>query len=319
MVDLRSLGTSEIKITPIGLGAWQFSEGKMGNSMFWKPIGPEMTNQIVATTIEHGINWADTAEAYGNGRSELGLAKGLHTAGIEDNKFVVATKWMPFFRFSRSIRRTIGTRLKKLEPYSIDLHQIHQPFSFASIKGMMLAMADLVDGGQIKTVGVSNFNSRQMQAAYDALDTRGYPLVANQIKYSMMDRTMETAGLLDLAKELGVTIIAYSPLEQGLLTAKFHDDPDLLGNVPFIRRRVMLRRMRKSGELIDTLRSIAEEVGATPAQVALNWTINFHGDTIVAIPGASKPHHAEQNAKAMEVSLSKEQMIALDDESGEFL
>ncbi|MHA2433403.1 MAG: aldo/keto reductase, partial [Candidatus Thorarchaeota archaeon] len=115
----------------------------------------------------------------------------------------------------------------------------------------------------------------------------------------------------EIAKELGVTITAYTPLGMGLLTGELHSNPELFRNMPRYRRMSLRRNIKKSQPLVDLLEAIAVEKEATAAQVSLSWATNYHGDTIVAIPGASKTYQAEQNAGAMRVSLSSEQMETL--------
>ena len=113
------------------------------------------------------------------------------------------------------------------------------------------------------------------------------------------------------AKELGMTIMAYTPLGQGILTGKLHENPELLDVMPRMRRNRLSGNLKKTQALIDLLESIAAEHEATVAQIALSWTTTFHGETIIAIPGASKAYQAEQNAKAMQISLSSEQKEAI--------
>jgi aryl-alcohol dehydrogenase-like predicted oxidoreductase len=225
-IKLQQLGQTDMHISPIGLGCWQFSEGKGGAAGTWDPISEEETNRIVQAALDGGINWFDTAEAYGWGRSERGLVRALNEAGKTDQEVIIATKWMPFGRTARSILRTIGKRQDCLKGYTIDLYQIHAPLSFASRKSEMSAMADLVESGKIRSIGISNYNARQMRQAHEVLLTRGLRLASNQVRYSLLDRSIESNGILDTAKELGVTIIAYSPLDLGLLTGKFHKNPE---------------------------------------------------------------------------------------------
>ena len=112
-------------------------------------------------------------------------------------------------------------------PYPIDLYQIHNPLSLSSTAAQMKAMAGLVRAGKIKTVGVSNFGARRMIKAHRLLAAEGIPLVSNQVHYSLLKRGIESNGTMDAARELGITIIAYSPLDQGVLTGRFHEDPTL--------------------------------------------------------------------------------------------
>lgn len=314
----RKLGQSEIEITPIGLGAWQFSQGRGGARGQWGPISPHVTDEIVGVALEGGINWFDTAEIYGGGRSERALAKALQNQGEKDGEVVIATKWFPLFRWANSISKTISLRKEALSPYPIDLHQIHFPGSFSSIEAQMDILADLIDQSEIKTAGVSNFSARQMQRAHEQLTKRGYYLATNQVEYNLLNRKIETNGVLELAQELGITIIAYSPLAMGLLSGKFHKNPELLNNIPFIRRMRISRQIEESRELILTLEEIAQTHQVSASQVALNWLIAAHGESIVAIPGASKPEHAKESAAVMGFQLSGEEIQRIDRSSQEF-
>jgi len=314
----RRLGSTDIQITPIGLGTWQFSEGQGMNRFAWAAMTAETTNDIVKAALDGGINWFDTAEIYGKGRSERGLARALKAAGMANGAVVIATKWFPLFRRAASIKLTIDKRLRCLDPYSIDLHQVHLPYSFSSVERQMDAMADLVEAGKIRAVGVSNFSAKEMRKAHAVLAKRGIPLASNQVRYNLVDRKIETNGVLDTARELGISIICYSPLEFGLLTGKFHRDPALLRSRPLMRRRVVGRLMQRGLPVVKLLEEIAADRGVTAAQVALNWLVNYNGELVVAIPGASKPRHAEESAGAMDFELSAGEMERLDKVSREF-
>ena len=317
-VQLRPLGKSGIRITPIGLGAWQFSKGQSFNRFFWKSLSEETQNAIVQAALDGGINWFDTAEAYGFGRSERGLSHALQAAGRSDGDVVIATKWMPFGRTAASIGKTIDKRQENLAPFHIDLHQVHNPSSFSQPEDEMDAMADLVLAGRIRAVGVSNFSAGQMLRAHSRIQAHGLPLASNQVKYSLLDRQIEGNGILEAARALGITIIAYSPLEWGVLTGKFHDNPGLVKRLPLVRRVSVGRMLEKSEPVIRLLKEIAAAHGVKPSQVALNWLVSFSGQTVVAIPGASKPHHAREAAGAMGFTLSDEELARLDEATRPF-
>lgn len=315
---LRTLGNSELQITPIGLGTWQFSKRKNLPGKFWPYLSEEESHKIVDTSYKEGINWFDTAELYGGGESERTLVRAFKSAGIKDSEVVIATKWSPIFRFARSIKTTIDKREKALGGYTISLHQIHNPMAFASIKQQMKAMAELVSQGRIKYVGVSNFSAGQMRKAYQELKKFGFTLVSNQVHYNLLQRGIENNGILDTAKELGISIIAYSPLAQGLLTGKYHENPESIKSKKGFRKRMGAFKqsgLEKSRPLVEKLRKIAQNHEATPAQVALNWLTNFYGHHVFAIPGASNARQAESNAKAMRLQLSYEEKRELDEES----
>ena len=151
-----------------------------------------------------------------------------------------------------------------------------------------------------------------MRRAHQALAKRGLPLAVNQVHYSLLHREIETDGTLETAKELGVTIVAYSPLAWGLLSGKYHKNPDLLKSKPFFQRQRIQRYFESSRPLINVLGEIAEKHNATLSQVALNWLVNFNGETVVAIPGAKKAHQAEESTRALHFKLSKDEMEQID-------
>jgi aryl-alcohol dehydrogenase-like predicted oxidoreductase len=309
----RTLGRTGIAVTPVGLGLMEFSGGRtlLGARV---PVIPQKDkNEIVAAALGGGINWFDTAELYGNGVSEASLSSALKSAGRRDGDVVIATKWWPVLRTARNIPRTIGNRLRALDGYSIDLYLVHQPFGLSPPEAEMEAMADLVEAGRIRAVGVSNFGAKRMRRAHAALQKRGLPLAVNQMPYSLLTRAIETNGVLEAAKELGVTIVAYTPLEQGVLAGKYHRHPELMANKPAVWRARFGRRVRSTRALVAALEEIGSRHRATAAQVALNWVISVHGETIVAIPAATTASQASENAGAMTFRLSDAELARLDD------
>jgi len=309
--NLRPLGQTDIQITPIGLGTWQFSQNTISSAGNWAVLDQDAVNAIVQEALDGGVNWFDTAEIYGFGRSERALARALQASGVTPGEVIIATKWWPIPRFAGSIRRTIDKRIKNLQPYPIDLHQAHWPRSLSSVESVMDAMADLVEAGKVRAVGVSNYNADQMRQAHARLAQRGIPLASNQVKYNLLDRTIEENGVLETAKALGITIIAYSPLEMGLLTGKFHQDPSLLDSRPWRRRKKLQTRLGVTQPLIDRMAELAGQYQATITQIGLNWLVNFHGELVVAIPGATKPRHAADAAGTMRFTLSADEMAEL--------
>jgi len=315
MMNKRKLGKSDIEITPIGLGTWQFSKGRGLVGGFWKSIDDETTLAVVKAALDGGISWFDTAEIYGRGNSELSLAGALTRLKPAPGSVRIATKWWPLLRTSANIPRTIGERLDCLSPWPIDLYQIHQPFSLSSVERQINAMGDLVEAGKVGAVGVSNFSAAAMEEAHAVLARRGIPLVSNQVRISLLDRSVEATGIMEAARRLGITLSAYSPLAQGVLTGRFHDDPAALGAVTRSRRMsgsIKESALARTRPLVEELGRIAAAHKATRSQVALNWLINFWGQTVVAIPGASKPSQAAEAAGAMDLALGPEEMASLD-------
>ena len=310
-VKKRPLGRTGIQVTPIGLGMMEFAGGGGLMGFAFPVISQEEKNATIQAGLEGGVNWFDTAELYGAGVSERSLSAGLKAAGARDPDVVIATKWWPLFRTARSIPATIGERLRFLDGYSVGLHQVHQPFSFSSPEAEMDAMAELVKAGRIRSVGVSNFNAERMRRAHRQLQKHGLPLASNQVRYSLLDRHIERDGTLAAARELGVTIIAYTPLESGLLTGKYHRSPDLLKSKPPFWRMRLQRGLDRSRKLVAELETIAARRGVTAAQVALNWVIHSHGETVVAIPGVTKVSQAQESAGAMRFTLTGEEIARL--------
>jgi aryl-alcohol dehydrogenase-like predicted oxidoreductase len=309
---MRLLGKTDIKVTPIGLGVMDFSRGGSLFGLAFPKIPQDEKTAIVKAALEGGINWFDTAELYGKGASEQSLSRALKAIGKPDDEVVITDKWFPLFRTARNIPRTIQDRIKHLNGYSIDVYMVHQPISFSSPEAEMDAMADLVEAGKIRSVGVSNFGPERMRRAHEALAKRGLPLAVNQVQYSLLHRNIETDGTLETARELGITIIAYSPLALGILSGKYHKNPELLNEKSFYSRGRIKRYYENSAPLVAELEKIGEKHDATPAQVALNWLVNFNGETVVAIPGAKKVHQAEDSAGSMDFILSQDEMAVLD-------
>lgn len=317
-ISTRSLGKTGIQVTPIGLGVMELSGGGglLGRAF---PVIPQSEkNAIIQAALDGGINWFDTAEIYGAGVSESSLAAGLKAAGRHPGDVVVATKWFPFLRTAGNIPHTIDDRLRFLDGFPVDLYYIHQPYSFSSPEAEMNAMADLVEAGKIRAVGVSNFNAGRLRRAHAALQKRGLPLATNQVRYSLVDRRIETDGTLAAARELGITITAYTPLGSGLLTGKYHQNPELLKSKSFIWRSRIQRQMEASRPLVAALEEIGLKYEATAAQVALNWLIWFNEEWVVTIPGATKTKQAVDNAGAMRFRLSEADLARLDELSRSF-
>ncbi|MFC4565450.1 aldo/keto reductase [Nocardiopsis mangrovi] len=315
-MDRRQLGRTGIEVSPIGLGCMQLS-GSGLVAGFYPRIDQPAATSIIGAALAGGIDWFDTAELYGNGGSERALTTALAEHGIEPGGVTIATKWLPLLRTAAGIPRTVGARLDALQGFPIDLHQIHMPSgSLSPLSAQVRRMADLKGDGRIRAVGVSNFSARQMTAAHDVLRSRGMVLASNQVQVNLLHRRIERDGTLEAARRLGVTLIAFSPLRSGLLTGKFHADPGLLAAIPQPRRTMggfTPKTLARTAPLIDELRAIGDAHGATPAQVALNWLITFYGDTVVAIPGASKPRQATESAGAMGFTLTDRERDRLDE------
>ena len=298
------LGKTDLTIPLLGSGTWAW-----GDKMLWgfgKGYGEADLRGAFRASLECGADFFDTAEVYGSGRSEQFL--GQFTA--EDRReAVVATKFMPFpWRLRhKSLVEALQRSLSRLGLERVDLYQIHWPFPPVSIKTWMAAMADAVQAGLTRAVGVSNYNVDQMRQAHAALAKFGIPLASNQVQYSLLHRHPERNGLLRACDDLGVTLIAYSPLAQGLLSDKYGPDnppPGLRG------RRFGRTRLAEIQPLVALLGEIGQAHGGkTPAQAALNWAM-CKGS--VPIPGAKNASQARDNTGALGWRKSHDEVAALD-------
>jgi aryl-alcohol dehydrogenase-like predicted oxidoreductase len=314
-MKLRPLGSSNLQVSPIGLGCWQFSKGNGSVGKYWPLLNDETIKEIVQASLESGINWCDTAEVYGWGASETALASALASLGKD---VLIATKWWPMFRTAASIPHVIEEQLQRLS--HIDLYQIHQPYGFSSVEKEMDAMARLVEKKKIKYIGVSNFSAGKMSRADKQLRKFDLRLISNQVLYNLLDRDIESNGVLETAKELGVSIIAYSPLKQGILTGRFHDDSRGAQRTTGYRKYLSAfkpKELEQTRPLINLLKEIAEKHNVVPAQIALAWVISQQA--VVAIPGASSPAQALLNAASMEIKLTNDETDLLDEMSKRLL
>ena len=310
-MKLRTLGSSDLQLSPIGLGCWQFSKGNGIIGKFWPALKDETVREIVQTSLDNGINWCDTAEVYGWGASETSLTSALDSLGKDA---LIATKWWPAFRTASSIPRIIEEQRKRLK--HIDLYQVHQPFGFSSVEEEMDAMARLVEEKKIRYIGVSNFSAGKMRCADTQLRQYGLRLISNQVQYNLLERDIETNGVMEIAKEIGVSIIAYSPLKQGILTGKFHNDPGAVQRLTGFREYLSdfkPKGLERSRPLINLLHEIAQKHNVVPAQIALAWIIS--NESVFAIPGASSSAQALKNAASMDIKLSDDEKQLLDEMS----
>jgi aryl-alcohol dehydrogenase-like predicted oxidoreductase len=302
--NLIELGKTGIEISPLGIGTMQW-----GDVEFTDQTGSNLDHDIRGVYqigLDSGINFYDTAEVYGGGKSELYLGKYLKDIS---NNVIVATKFMPYpWRLQKGeLRSALKRSLKRLGLNHIDLYQVHWPIPPVSISSWMDAMADAVADGLVRAVGVSNYFVSQTLKASEALTRRHIPLASLQVKYNLLDRHIERNGLVDLCKKLGVTIIAYSPLEKGILTGKYS-----IGNLPqgFLAWRYNNSYLTRIEPIISALREIGEaHEGKIPAAVALNWLMC---QGAVPIPGARNAKQAKENASAMGWRLDDEEVYRLD-------
>jgi aryl-alcohol dehydrogenase-like predicted oxidoreductase len=260
----------------------------------------------LGASLESGVDLFDTAAFYSAGASERRL--GELAAGRD---VVIASKFPGGLRFkAEEFPEELEASLGRLGRSTIDLYQHHFPGK-VSIPKLVDAMADAVEAGKVRAVGVSNYSAEQMRQAHAALSERGIPLASNQVEYSLLHRRPETNGVLDACRDLGVTLIAYTPLAGGMLTGKYTTANRPTG----FYRRVLPRYRRGSLEAIGPVVQLLTEIGnrysKSPSQVALRWLIE--NPTVLPIPGAKNGRQAAANAGALTFSLTADEAQALDD------
>jgi aryl-alcohol dehydrogenase-like predicted oxidoreductase len=278
-----------VRVSAIGLGTWQFGSTEWG---YGKDYAGGEAGAIVKRALELGVNFVDTAEVYGLGRSEKIVGEAIR--GRREEVFL-ATKLFPIglpFQVGGRARASA----KRLGVDRLDLYQLHWPSPLFPPRSAMPRMKRLVDSGLVSHVGVSNHSLAQWQAAEAAF---GGPVLSNQVRFSLIARGPEN-DLLPWAQREGRLIIAYSPLGQGLLSGKYQKSPPR--NFRRGRRAFSAESRLRLQPLVDALGEIGAKHGATNSQVALAWLIRK--PNVVAIPGASNLKQLEENVAAADVELS---------------
>jgi aryl-alcohol dehydrogenase-like predicted oxidoreductase len=268
--------------------------------------GLEQEKRALEASLEAGVNLVDTAAFYSGGASEVRVGE-----LAQGNDVLIASKFPSGLRFGADdFPDQLDASLNRLGRTSIDLYQHHFPARVV-IPDLMNHMADAAESGKVKAVGVSNYSAEQMRQAHAALAARGVPLASNQVEYSLLHRQPETNGVLEACRELGITLVAYTPLAGGLLTGKYSAENRPTG----FYRRVLPRYRRKALDSIQPVIRLLEEIGAryskTPSQVALRWLIE--NPIVLPIPGAKNGEQARSNAAALTFSLTPDEVEALSD------
>jgi aryl-alcohol dehydrogenase-like predicted oxidoreductase len=291
----------------IGIGTWSW-----GDRLYWgygQSYDLEDLRRVFLTCLAENITFFDTAEIYGQGMSETIIGKFLKETGA---KITLATKFMPFpWKIDRhALLRSLNRSIARLGIQTIDLYQMHYAFPPLTIETWMEGMVEAFQEGLVKSVGVSNYDRRQMQRAYDSLIQQGIPLASNQVEFHLLDRSVEQNGLLQHCKELGVKLIAYSPLASGVLTGKYSAVNPLKGTRS---RRYPKKILQKVEPLLALMKRIgADHEGKTIAQVAINWIICKGA---LPIPGAKTEAQVKENIGATRWKLSDAEIALLDETS----
>jgi aryl-alcohol dehydrogenase-like predicted oxidoreductase len=309
----RKLGYSDLHLTTIGLGTWAMGGG--GWAFGWGPQDDAATIAAIRRALELGINWIDTAAAYGLGHAEEMVGKAI--AGRRD-EVIIATKcsrvWnpgdtRPFPRLKAdSVRREAEASLRRLGVEVIDLYQIHWPEPDEDVEEGWGAIADLIREGKVRYGGVSNFNVAQLKRAQAI-----HPVASLQPPYSMLRRAAE-AELLGYCAANDIGVVAYSPMQAGLLTGQFSwKRVAQLPDNDWRRRNSHFQEPQLSAnlDLVESLRPIAERNGRTLAQLAIAWVLR-RPEVTAAIVGARRPAQIEETAPAADWTLAAADIAEID-------
>ncbi|MGC2655609.1 MAG: aldo/keto reductase [Mycobacterium sp.] len=286
------------QVSRIGLGTWQFGSREWGYGDSYA-TGP--AREIVQRALALGVTLFDTAEVYGFGKSERILGEAL---GDKRAEVAVASKIMPVAPIPPVVKQRERASAQRLQLKRIPLYQVHQPNPIVPDSVIMPGLRSLLDSGDIGAAGVSNYSLERWKKADAAL---GRPVISNQVHFSLA-HPQALKDLVPFAERENRVVIAYSPLAQGLLGGKYSVD-NRPGGVRAVNALFGTENLRRVEPLLQTLRDVATEVDAKPAQVALAWLIHLPG--VVAIPGASSVEQLEFNVAAADIELSAESRDAL--------
>jgi aryl-alcohol dehydrogenase-like predicted oxidoreductase len=305
-----TLGQTNLQVSRLGIGAMTW--GQPSGLARWTPAqlaygpshGAMEEERALEVSLAAGVNLIDTAEMYSNGASERRVGELARGKDI-----LIATKFPPGpfsgdDRFPKALEESLG----RLERNTIDLYQHHFPSQRVSIPKLMNLMADAVVMGKVKAVGVSNYSAEQMRLAHAELAKRSIPLASNQVEYSLLHRQPEVNGILDACRELGITLIAYSPLAMGALTGKYTATAKASG------LRQFFGNFRGKGiaavqPVVELLREIGTRHTKSASQVALRWLIEK--ENVLPIPGAKNSNQAAENAGVLTFTLTPAEIEAL--------
>jgi aryl-alcohol dehydrogenase-like predicted oxidoreductase len=299
-MEQRKLGKEGLQVSALGLGC-------MGMSMAYGPADEKESLQVLHRYLELGGNFLDTAEVYGPYKNEELLGRFL--SEVPRDTVIVATKFG--FRIGsdgirgvdsspENVRRACDASLQRLGIETIDLYYQHRVDPNVHIEETVAAMAELVSQGKVRTLGLSEAGPEALRRA-----AKVHPIAALQSEYSLWTRDVETNGVLDTCRELGITLVPYSPLGRGFLTGTIQKLEDLDAsdwrrtNYPRFEEQALQANLK----LAAAVKELAAEKGVTPAQLALAWVL-AQGKDLVPIPGTKRVRYLEENMGALNVTLS---------------
>lgn len=328
-MKLKQLGKSDLKVSPLTFGAWAIS------GWMWGGADEKQAIKAVRTSLDLGMTTIDTAAVYGFGKSEELIGKALE--GIPRDSYQILTKyglnwesedgdfhadsedengnpvtvyrWVP----KKRVKEECENSLRRLKTDVIDLYQVHwQDFS-TPISETMEAVAELIEEGKVRTAGVCNYTTDQIDEALKVI-----PLASNQVPYSLINREIEKDVIPQALRE-GLDILPYSPLQRGLLTGKITPGHNFTGYDTRKESRFFTdENIRRANEVLDILRPVAEGHNATLAQVVINWTAHQPGMGSVLV-GARNSKQVRDNAAALEFTLSEDELTMISRAADQFV
>lgn len=289
----------------MGIGTWAW-----GDRLVWgygNGYAEEEIRLAFKECVSEGIRFFDTAEVYGQGKSETILGE---LCSNEEVNCIIATKMMPFpWRILKgSLKFALNNSLRRLQRQTIDLYQMHWPLPPVRVETWMDRMAEMCEAGLIRSIGVSNYTLEQTISSNEALKKRGLKLASNQLEYHLLERRIEFNGLMEYCRQEGIKVIAYSPMAMGILTGKYTPE-----NPPKGTRAAQYNRayLEKINPLLKALVRIGNDTdGKSAGQVALNWCIQ---KGTLPIPGVKNANQATQNLGALGWKLKEEDVALLDE------
>ncbi len=309
-MEKRGFGKTGMEITPVGFGAWAI--GGSGWRAAWGPQDDDEAIGAIRRAVEIGINWVDTAAAYGLGHSEELVAQALKGVPENDRPYVFTKCSLVWDENGEihnalkkdSVKRECEESLRRLGADVIDVYQIHWPIPDEDIEEGWSALAELKDEGKVRHIGVSNFSVAQMERA-NAIA----PVETLQPPYNLIDRAVEDE-ILPYCAENGIGVIVYSPMKSGLFTGKM--TPERIQNLPsddWRRNAPQFNEpnLSKNLRLVEVLREVGERHGKSPGEVAIAWTLR-HPAVTAAIVGGRRPDQVDGTVGAAEFRLSDEEI-----------